>query len=277
MPTKVPAVYAKRALDVLQTIGEVAPQTLPIFLAANSVLTISGVRTYDAYREFYDFYNGREKAAVTSVLDNQGITMLFTDQKLRKSSFNDTSFELINNHGLTAVWETYRLPNVDYWPPDIKLDKAYDEAHFLAWSYIVEGALANMMDNDTLPKVWLTDRYAAHNIRFGMLLGYPAKAIESFLWTSSAVIEANSITGVKALQARIRHHDAYYAAWPDYDYAAVLIDDPEVIAHEELWSLILDEVYASEWHAGIQADKCFAEALEKVRACETGQTVGMTN
>ncbi len=53
------------------------------------------------------------------------------------------------------------------------------------WVLVVERIFARRMDAGTLPKEWLRDWWAPHNLRFGMLLGYPGVAISSNLWAES--------------------------------------------------------------------------------------------
>jgi hypothetical protein len=272
LPPKQPADYAARAINILEAIQKEVPRMLPVFLSANAVLTLSGVRAYDAYHEFYDFYSQEERQAVRAVLQRHGVHSLDSGYKSSEGEGARYIFELLNDGGLQQLADTYKMPGGEHWPY-VKAE-AYTARGFLVWSQTVERWLHALQTDDSLPRDWLPDRMVPHDLRFGMLLGYPAVAIESSVWLNiSADKHGGELPeGEQLMQARIRHHDAYFAAWPVYNYDNDLRHDPAIEAHEELWSAILDTVYGSEWHRQLQEDAAFQEVLQTITRLE-GQPV----
>lgn len=254
--------YARRALDVLTDLESEAFTALPTFLSANSILTISGVRAFDAYHEFYDYTDEHHAALASKVLKKHGIHLEYGNRlfNMHKSpSFR--VFELLNESAFRELWEVYEFPAATG-NREISLRFPYDTVHTTAWVDTLEDILADAMNTNVLPRVWLNDWYAPLNIRFGMMLGYPAKAIESILW------EAIGLQHEEIRNATIRHHDAYFAAWPVYSYAKSLEEDPEIVAHQDLWSAILDQVYNSAWHTELQHTAAFTKVLEQLQQFE---------
>jgi hypothetical protein len=198
--------YAEQALIVLKGIEAQAFVTLPTFLSANSVLTLSGVRAFDAYHEFYDYVDEHTAARAGQVLKSHGVHLEYGDRLFnmnRNPSFR--VFELLHETGFHELWDTYEFPR-GVENKTISLTFPYDAVHTVAWSETVDDVLARAMNSGLLPKAWLNDWYAPLNIRFGMMLGYPAKAIESILW------EAIGLQHEESADATIAHHDAYFAA-----------------------------------------------------------------
>lgn len=254
--------FANQALDVLADLEKVAPATLPTFLSANSILTISGVRAFDAYHEFYEYVSEHQAILATKTLRKHGIHLEYGNRLFNmQSSPSFRVFELLNETAFRRLWDTYEFPQY-VMNKDISLDFPYDVVHTAAWVETFDGELARAMSSDILPRAWLNDWYAPLNIRFGMMLGYPAKAIESILW------EAIGLQHEETVNATIRHHDAYYAAQPVYSYAKHLENDAEILTHQKLWSDVLSHVYESPWHDQLQKSDDFKKVLLELKKCE---------
>jgi hypothetical protein len=254
--------YADGALRVLGDLEKHAPITLPTFLSSNSILTLSGVRAFDAYHEFYDYIDGNQAASATKILKQHGIYLEYGNRLFSMhQSGSSRVFELLNEGAFRELWDTYEFP-VGVECRAVSLKFPYDAVHTTAWLETVDNELASAMNNDLLPRAWLNDWYAPFNIRFGMMLGYPAKAIESILW------EAIGLQHESNAYATIQHHDAYYAAQPIYSFAKSLAKDPEIVAHQTLWSDVLDRVYSSPWHTQVKHSAAFKEAMGSLKKFE---------
>ncbi len=262
MPKESAEHFAGQALTVLKDLEKNAFPALPTFLSANSILTISGVRAFDAYHEFYDYVDRHQAALAAKTLKEHGIHLEYGSRSFNMDK--DPSyrvFELLNETAFQKLWDTYEFPQY-VTNKDISLKFPYDTVHTAAWVETFDAELARAMDSGILPKAWLNDWYAPLNIRFGMLLGYPGKAIESILW------EAIGLQHEEELNAKIEHHDSYYAAQPIYSYAKSLQNDPEILAHQTLWSNILTKVYESPWHTEIQKSDAFKKVLSDLKNFE---------
>lgn len=198
----------------------------------------------------------------TKVLKAHGIHLEYGSQlfNMHKSpSFR--VFELLNGTAFRELWDTYEFP-AGVRAREISLNFPYDTVHTTAWVETADAMLADAMSSDLLPRAWLNDWYAPLNIRFGMMLGYPAKAIESILWG------AIGLQHEQTLSVTVEHHDAYYAAQPIYSFAKSLEKDEEILAHQELWSVVLSHVYTSPWHTKLQKTAAFADALQELKKYE---------
>lgn len=264
-PQRTAATYAKQALAVLRDLERAVPESLPIFLAANSVLTLSGVRAYDAYHDFYDHMPAERIAEVERVLSKHGIIVVRSASAFAPEPEANTTFELVHEATFQNLWQQYELPKGARVDDTIRLDFDIDNLSLTAWSACVEADFAYSMERGPLPAVWLNDRLAPHNLRFGMLLGYPGKAIESCLWEYSYVEMNEDHETVE-----IDYKDYYFAAWPTYEIKSSQRDDPEIKAHTRLWSDILMEVYESDWHVAAKKLPAFQKALAYITDKEEG-------
>ena len=228
--------YADRALSILQQIQPVSPKLLPIVLAPDMILTISGVRSFDTYIAL----NGLTKSDRTKLADSleqAGLT-LFSGWSEYDSSMEDT-YSLINHEALDRIPEQYRLP---YW---VKPNSPYNLDRFIAWCSIIDQGLTDAMENHKLPTEWLEDLWwAPHNIRFGVLLGYPGEAIANLCWASTMQRRGNR---QEVVSSDIAYWDAYNSTNPTFTYTPDIGNNPHIIKHQKLWSNILAHVYESPW------------------------------
>lgn len=272
MPADGAAAYAERALDILRALEAAVPDCLPLFLSSNSLLTLSGVRAFDAYDAFYDYLNEAQLKTVVETLERKGVVILRMDASFTTYPDPDKQFELIHVEAFRNIWLTYELPRNTNVAMVVKKDISIDNASLIAWMYFIEHELAHAMNNQILPRAWMNDWWAPHHARVGMLLGYPGKAIESLLWGSS-FIEA----GEQRMDAEIQHAGDYFAAWPVYNYKISLKDDPEIVAHQKLWSDILSLIYESDWHKQLQKDESFNKTVQYITLKETAPPVAIVH
>jgi hypothetical protein len=242
LPGGTPDGYSKAALHILKKLEEVNRECLQYFLAANTVLTLSGVRAFDTYVTF-EKLSAHEIAQVTELLASKGITLF-----PHLSEYDDRDkdmYSLVHHEALSKIPEQYGFSG---W---IQPNAPFDFDRMIAWSYTVESKLFQAMQEGKLPKEWLNHHWSAHDIRFGILLGYPGEAIASCCWEE--VIHQKTGEELSAKTAEITYHDAYDAAQPTYFYMVQLKDNPNIKHHQELWSYILTRVYESTWHQNLKA------------------------
>lgn len=236
-PADTPQVYADQALTVLKNLEQLNPRLLPYFLAANTVLTLSGVRAFDTYLSF-ETLDETEIQAALEFLESSGLT-LFSHLSEYDDSDKDT-FSLVHHTALVQTSNQYRF---DAWFPP---HPPFNFDRLLAWTYSVEFKISQTIADNKLPKVWSNDSWAAHNIRFGILLGYPGEAIAGSCWAQARYLDDGN--ELPRSDAKIAHHDAYDAAWPVYNFLIEQKDTPNIVNHQKLWSDILTRVYESDWH-----------------------------
>jgi len=266
LPPHPATTYVKQALSALQAVESAAPRALPVFLRADSVLTLSGVRAYDAYNTFYAYLDDAEIRQATDALAKEDI-LLFNAERLFTidKKANQRDFEICHRPAFLSLWEQYDFP-IAADLAKIDMQAMHDDATFLGWSFLVERLFGAAMDSNTLPRSWLTDWRAPQHLRFGLLLGYPGKALESEMW-----IGAGMRRDEEQMQATIHRHDAYLAAHPIYHYDKSLKQDPEIMAHQQLWSAILDGVYGSAWHKTVEQSASFKTAYVAAKKEDQGE------
>jgi hypothetical protein len=239
LPAEKAAVYAAQAIKILRDIQAKQPRLLPYMLAANTVLTLSGVRALDTYITF-EKLTATEVEAAMALLSSHGFTLFSMVTEYDKT--DEDVYTLVNHAAVKKIPEQYRLKA---W---IEPREPFTNERLLSWSYLVEYRIFNAMEEGRLPREWLSQRWTAHDIRFGILLGYPGEAIASSCWGD--VLNSADKTP-ELLSAEIAYHSMYDAAWPVYYFMQEVRDNAHIKAHQKLWSDILTAVYESAWHKSV--------------------------
>ena len=171
MPKETASLYVGHALRILKDVENSLPKALPYMLRADAVLTLSGVRAFDTYLSFEDLTEINIDNLIR-ILGGQGIS-LFSMLSEYDSRGADI-YNLIHDEALGKIPEQYTLPGWSNFRKPFTFDR------FTAWCGLVQDNLAWAMQEDKLPSKWLKDYWSPHNIRFGVLLGYPGEAVTSF-------------------------------------------------------------------------------------------------
>ena len=253
LPQESAAMYANNALEILQAVGDLDTAALPLLLRADVVLTLSGVRAFDVYMDDpNDFLSAKEVSRLTELLMKYGLHFESQRSEYSTNSGEKFSYYLVNSSALKMIPAQYKLKA---W---IEPNPPYSFDRLMAWAYLVEKQIYAAICSNELPNKWVTEYWAPHNIRFGVLLGYPGEAIASlFDQTNESTDFIESVTA---------YHDAYYAAHPTYMFCSQLESNKNIIDHQRLWSDILIKVYESNWHINVQEDNRFRAQLKKIKA-----------
>lgn len=228
--------YAQNALKILQIIEKIQPKLLSSLLQSDAVLTLSGVRAFDTYLSFEKLTDTEIDAAI-SLLEANGLTLFANSSEYDATGKN--IYSLMHHDALSKIPQQYKL---SAW---VEPHKPFTFDRLLSWSYFVESGIFRAIETGELPKEWGVNRRTAHNIRFGILLGYPGGAITSSCWED---VQQNSDSRPELCQAKIAYFDMYDAAQPIYFYSKKLKNDTLITRHQALWSEILTEVYESPWY-----------------------------
>jgi hypothetical protein len=248
LPAESSSHYSDKAISILRNFQK---EHLPYFLSSDIVLTLSGVRAFDTYITF----EGLESSTVSQfrhILAKEGLTLAS-----ETSEYEDPVdfYYLVNHDALQAIPTQYAFKGWFNPNPPYTIERMHD------WTYHIERTLNNLMADEKLPKAWLADHLSAHNIRFGILLGYPGEAIACGCWMD--VLGEKQMPGARS--SAIAYHDAYDAAWPTYYFTDAVAGNANIQAHQQLWSEILTEVYESHWHLALSNDKDFKDAAASIR------------
>lgn len=229
LPSKSAQDYASTALAILQNFEKDQSSALPLLLRADVVLTISGVRAYTTYIDSSDA-PGVDFTFLRKELGSHGIS--FFEDSISGYEHYAENWNVINHSAFEKLAEVYGHEII----PKLKT-KITNATEMIAWNYFIELEIRSYLDHNPgeFTKRLLQDQFAAHNIRFGILLGYPTVA----LLTSSEK---------DLLEAKIAFSDRYNSAHPTYHFPIDLAANSDILNHQKLWSEILTLVYESDWH-----------------------------
>jgi hypothetical protein len=172
----------QRAVVVIDDIFHVVPGALPFVMDPSAVLLFSGMRAESPYHMFGDIINEKQVNRFEEVIARHSIYR-FTETLSQESAYpGGEAFSLNNLNTLNALPEKYVCIR-NFWEP-LSTNPSF-RCGFIGWTFALERALARSMESGELPVAWLNDWWAPHNLRFGMLLGYPGEAISSSLWAKS--------------------------------------------------------------------------------------------
>jgi hypothetical protein len=177
-PKEAPEFYATRALERLRAFELLDPRLLAYMLAPSNVLALAGLRSFSPYNDAFNFdVDIRE---FEKVLASYGL--LWLNENPNEHSSYMTSYALVNfdvadqlniMYPLDVIEIVGKVPERSLWG-------------YYGWLGGFDIALARTIESNILPKRWLKDWWSPHNIRFGMLLGYPGAALSAFVESESA-------------------------------------------------------------------------------------------
>lgn len=122
---------------------------------------------------------------------------------------------------------------------------------------LMDAMLARLKQNEQLQDI--SEENLTH-IAFGILLGYPDKAL---IGSANKWDEDPSESDDPLVAAKLEAANYYDCPQPVYDYPRSMVNDPEIITHEQQWSKILNDFYESDFHKRLAQDPTFrAKAKE---------------
>lgn len=265
LPKRPPKHYFEKALEILQEIEKQCPMALPIFLRSDIAITLSGVRAYDAYvGELSNLLAKEDIEKLKNLLEQYNIFLESDDSEYLIDNDEEPYFYLINEDALKQIPNQYQL---DAW---IEPKPPYGKDRFMAWSFAVESDIHQDMVQERLPHRWSNDYWAPGIIREGLLYGYPAIAITSYIdWNVSMSLARNPAEEPgESLDSDIAYHDMYFAPHVGYSYPKELQKDETIKKHQKLWSEILTNIYESDWHKELKQNNEFKKSLAIIEAHE---------
>jgi len=236
LPGESAEVYATNALRILKDLKAEFPDTFRNFAAPSEVLTLSGARAFDTYYELGPDKDEAYKQRLRELLMKHDV--LFIDETLPVlgEKNEDNCYSIVHLDALKTIPQTYQ--NLPFWQSFDHTQMRQDSDFFLWWMAWRDG-MYTRSDNwqNGLLNSWLAGYLpVAHDMTFGVLLGYPGEAIVG------AIVDQTDGSH-KTTDAKIHHADKYDGAQPVYNFPAELAENPTIVAHQKLWSDILDAVY----------------------------------
>ena len=246
-----------RAIAIFSSISEqLGPQYLAYWVLPNIVLTLSGARAY-CDGVFWDSDNkglleqwDKELSASMEVVKKQGDT-LWSDTGIEQvlSGGKYANFQLTTKEGLRYVLAHTSIVST------ISIDELETQASL---PKIIDLVVTNLKSQ---PEFKQYSEESLHDIAFGILVGYPDKAILEavLLWNKEDDPFAEPV-----IDADIRGANYYSCPQPVYSYPRSLVTDPAIANHEKLWSGLLREYYQSDFHKSLEKNSDFQAKLREL-------------
>lgn len=258
-----PPITAKKAASIAIRKIEAARQLdvgyLVYLLQHSNILLLAGLRASSPYVNYSVEMSGRRLTRFEQYLKSIGLYSL--PESNISVAGQATSYTLVSPKAIQRLPDIYGFLNNNK-PLWSRQFEPTDDG-FTIWSFEVERNLAIMMEDGKLPRTWLYDWWAPHNLRFGMLLGYPGTAISSLLWSESTHKQTGKVP--HSVQISMYEHDEMLGAEVNYYVAKEVVNAPEVVALYELWNTVVKEVIDHFASYDLEHNKMFLSEYKSYR------------
>ena len=243
---------ANQAIQILEAIRQqLGPKYLAYWVLPNTILTLSGARAFcDGI--FWDD-------------DHKGLLKTW-DREITEST------DCIKKH-TQVVWSSTGIrearPGEKYAGYDLILDVGLNHA-LQATNLIKDRIIDQLKQQNSIEDISETiithlksQKYSKENLNhivFGILLGYPDKAITESVTTW----EEDDPFAEPSINADIRGAAYYVCPQPVYSYPRHLVNDPSITSHEQAWSTILKEYYTSDFHKSLEKNQDFVSKMQEL-------------
>ncbi len=244
--------YTLNVIAILEKMkAELGSAPLAYWVTPNTILTLSGLRAYcdgvlwGNSRGQLEGWLGEVEQSFTVL--GRHIQVFSSDigiQTARKEE-DYTSYEIVFRPGLEKVLhETTLLTD-----PQSLLDGERSTLALLAAmrQQVSQHPACRTMDDEDL-----------NHVAFGILVGYPDKAIIGYV---KDIDPRKDPFAEQSIPADIRGAGYYQCPQPYYSYPLHMVTDPDITAHEQLWTSVLREYYHSDFHKELEADEAYKTKL----------------
>jgi len=245
-----------RAIKIFSHISDqLGPKYLAYWVLPNIVLTLSGARAYcdsvfwdDDQKGLLEAWSSEIEKSLAVVKKQIEIEWSLVGVQEPRPNEKYAGMELITKGGLQYVLSKTEL----FKGLNVRNIKFADYKDF----DVLKPFMQNL-ESQTRFKDYPKDDFG--NIAFGILLGYPDKAVAVFSPNPKEdIFEENRI------DADIRGAGYYVCPQPVYDYPRHLMNDPTIAAHEKLWSTLLEDYYKSSFHKNLEKNKDFQTKMREL-------------
>ncbi|MGH7237951.1 MAG: hypothetical protein ACREGF_05440 [Candidatus Saccharimonadales bacterium] len=220
----------------------------------NVILTLSGARSFcDSV-----FYS-RNAAQRAKWLAGIKQTMLVVEQHLNlryyiiedaknNQGYPYVGYDLVTEQGLEKLSKQTKLLSNDIQIAGKTAKK------------ILADIMENLASNANLQGLSKTN---LQHVAFGLMLGCPDVAVveAAKFWQKEDESPNQENLDEDLIDAKIQGAGFYPCPQPIYAYPRRLITNPEIVAHEQLWSKILKDFYASDFHKNLAKNPAFQKQI----------------
>lgn len=215
---------AAKATAIIQSASAAMPAAKKLLLEPSNILVLAGARAVSPYNGFESLSDAEQKK-LAALLAEHSIAIF--NEITPYDDVDFTSFSLVNQSEIKKLDQKYAILKNKIKPPI-----GFQRQDLVEWFFMFERSLANMIDQELLPKSW-DNAWFPHNLRFGMLLGYPGVAISSMLWDGDIPDSATEILVAE-------NGDDFPSV--SFFVSKTLAEEAEVVKVSLLWKSIIDSV-----------------------------------
>lgn len=227
---------AEAAVTVIKDLLAITPSVLPYIMEPSAILLFAGLRAQSPYHVLGDEVSEELKENLDAVLTKHGICRWSDDTAYDNSKSG--VFSLVNTVALDDIPNHYGFAK-DIWKSPVVSPTV---PQICEWVLVMERALVGLMESDTLPEEWLRDWWTPHNLRFGMLLGYPGVAISSNLWAESHFRFNGAEDAVTEII--VAEDGQYFGTRVSFYITTDAADNPSAKNVKHIWNEVIKQVYA---------------------------------
>lgn len=242
--------YASVATAILTDLIAVSPTAAVNVMEPSSVLLFGGLRGISPYHQFSAHVSPKDRQAFDRTLSKYGVYRVSDNAETNK-------FSLISDGGIRDIKDRYTAVADDWLPPS-----RYDVSTITEWIDSNVHFLENKLEKGELPPQWQRNsKYTAQHLQFGMLLGYPGRAISSAMWGAVA----GDPSGMNLTTVIVADGMPYYGTEVSYDVDPSIINHVEIRGHQKLWSETILAVYRTLQLKELMKNRQFALSYKQIR------------
>ncbi|MCP3797983.1 hypothetical protein NLX83_01800 [Allokutzneria sp. A3M-2-11 16] len=232
--------YATRALTLLHTFERFDRRLLAHMLAPSNVLALAGLRSMSPYNDRLRFEIDTKQ--FKKLLASHGF--LWLNEQPNVTDPELPSYALINFNVADNLAATYPLETISKVGPVLERS----DWGFFGWQAGLDIAIVRAIENELHFSEWLRDWWSPHNIRFGMLLGYPGAAISSFVQAEVSEDRHKHMKTIMIANDVFKSPDVAFVIDEDY------LGRADVVSTVDTWRTTLARVYETYSEDALMGD-----------------------
>lgn len=254
-----------RAILIIKEIYHTVPAALPFLLEPSALLLFANQRAESPYHQIGDALNSQQYKKLDTILAKHNIYRFIEKSSAESNSYGEEWFSLVSTTMLNTIPNRYEFIKDSWTPLNLNIPLRYA---YIEWNFIIERTIADLMDGGSLPKEWLKDWWSPHNLRFGMLLGYPGEAISSMLW-STAYEYSSTSKGDALSNILVAIDEQYFGAQVSFEVNRAATGLESIVNTKDMWKNIIAKIYNDIPFSELITNKDFERGYKSLEQRET--------
>jgi hypothetical protein len=227
--------HAAEADTILEACSKAFPVLLPYLLEPSNLLTLGGLRGVSPYATFGKHDKLARSPELAAFLKRFGLRLILEEINYGPKP-DKPSYMLIHTGAFEALKDQYHAVQ-DWWA--VK-PKEYDHLNYFEWYIYNMTDCQRMIETGKLPKQWIAEWWAPHNVCFGMLLGYPGTAICSYVNSDMVYRTLGVVPDMAAVEFAYPENNGTVVS---YDVQIADANSRQIESHRKRWQDFFDMVY----------------------------------